>query len=107
MAPCEWRGNVVCGMADQQTGLSGQVAVVTGASRGIGLAVARRLSAAGSLVVLVSRKEAALAGAAGSLVGPAAWYAVSVREEQAAERVMDYAVERFGTVDILVNNAAT
>jgi NAD(P)-dependent dehydrogenase (short-subunit alcohol dehydrogenase family) len=57
--------------------------------------------------MLVSRKQSALVEAAAQLPGPSAWYAASVREEGAADRVIDQALDRFGAVDILVNNAAT
>jgi NAD(P)-dependent dehydrogenase (short-subunit alcohol dehydrogenase family) len=94
-------------MAPPDSRFEGLVAVVTGSSRGFGLAIAQRLSAGGASLVLVSRKEPALAEAAATLVGPVTWHALSVREQGAADRVIEATVERFGSVDILVNNAAT
>jgi NAD(P)-dependent dehydrogenase (short-subunit alcohol dehydrogenase family) len=77
-------------------GLSGRVAVVTGASKGIGLAVARTLADEGAYVVAASRTPADV---------KAAHVAVDLMDPQAPERVIARAVEEFGGVDILVNNA--
>ncbi|MFC5746570.1 SDR family oxidoreductase [Actinomadura rugatobispora] len=86
--------------------LEGRTAVVTGGSRGIGKAIAARYAAAGANVVIVSRREESLRAAAAELGERAAWYAASVRDPDAPERTMRLAVERFGGIDILVNNAA-
>lgn len=89
--------------------LSGRTAIVTGASRGIGLAIAQHLAAAGANVVLTSRKQesadaaAALVGGPGTAVGMAAHAA----HEDAARACVDATMQRFGRVDILVNNAGT
>jgi NAD(P)-dependent dehydrogenase (short-subunit alcohol dehydrogenase family) len=83
--------------------LSGRVAVVTGASKGMGLAITRTLLEEGARVVAVSRTSSpeldALAGAA--LVHVAA----DLMDPEAPARVVRRAVEVFGGVDILVNNA--
>jgi 3-oxoacyl-[acyl-carrier protein] reductase len=91
-------------------GLGGRVCVVTGASRGIGRDVAERLCAEDAAVLLVARGEAELEEAAAACAtagGTAAALALDVTEADAAERVSAAAEERFGPVDVLVNNAGT
>ncbi|MGC4807594.1 SDR family oxidoreductase [Micromonospora sp. DT233] len=85
---------------------AGRVALVTGASRGIGLAVAHRLVAEGARVGLTARKPEALAEAVAALGGPAHAVAVPGKADDAAHRVeaVDRVTEAFGPVDILVNN---
>jgi NAD(P)-dependent dehydrogenase (short-subunit alcohol dehydrogenase family) len=90
--------------------LDGKVALVTGGSRGIGRAIATRLAEAGADVMISSRKADALQEAAASLAGldgDVAWYAANVGEPDAAEACVASTLERFGKIDILVNNAAT
>jgi 3-oxoacyl-[acyl-carrier protein] reductase len=86
-------------------GLRDKVAVVTGASRGIGLEVSRRLAAEGARVLMVARGEEALRAAADEL--GAAALALDVTDPDAGERVRSAAEERLGPVDILVNGAGT
>ncbi len=84
--------------------LTGAVAIVTGASSGIGLDTARRLSAAGCQVVLAARRADVLAAEAEALGGLAV--PVDLADPDAPRRIVEAAVERFGRVDCLVNNAA-
>lgn len=88
--------------------LNGKTAIVTGASRGIGRAIALRLAGEGAQVVLCARdgnlmehavKEIERAG------GRAAQLAVDLREINAAKKTVDFALDSYGQVDIVVNNA--
>ncbi|MEU5308988.1 SDR family oxidoreductase [Streptomyces sp. NPDC021562] len=88
-----------------RVGLEGQVAVVTGAARGVGELLARKLSARGARVALVGLEEEALKEAAGRLHTEGAhWYA-DVTDHEAMSRVAAEVKERFGKVDIVVANA--
>jgi NAD(P)-dependent dehydrogenase (short-subunit alcohol dehydrogenase family) len=95
-----------------RTGLEGKTALVTGASRGIGKAIAEALAAEGASLVLVSRKQDALDVVAAEIraarpeVAVLAKAAHVAREDQAAACV-DAAVAEFGGIDVLVNNAGT
>jgi 3-oxoacyl-[acyl-carrier protein] reductase len=86
------------------TRLDGQKAIVTGAARGIGLGIARRLARDGCRVVSWDRDAAALASSK-SEVEPALAQVVDVTDLGAVERAIATAVETFGRIDILVNNA--
>jgi NAD(P)-dependent dehydrogenase (short-subunit alcohol dehydrogenase family) len=81
--------------------LKGKHAVVTGASRGIGLAIARALLAQGARVTLMARDAAALEAAAAGLGSDTAWQTSDVTDAAS----VDAAFARAGAVDILVNNA--
>jgi NAD(P)-dependent dehydrogenase (short-subunit alcohol dehydrogenase family) len=86
--------------------LSGRVALVTGASRGIGLAIAARLADAGAKVCVTARKPDPLAEAVERLGGPSVALGVAGRAddpEHRAEAVAETA-SAFGPIDILVNN---
>jgi 3-oxoacyl-[acyl-carrier protein] reductase len=87
--------------------MDGRVALVTGGSRGIGLAIARSLTAAGAQVVVTGRDEPALAQASGAAHASGAIHGVraDVREPGGAERAVQEAEHRFGGLDVLVNNA--
>jgi NAD(P)-dependent dehydrogenase (short-subunit alcohol dehydrogenase family) len=92
--------------------LEGKVAVVTGASRGIGEAIARTFAAHGACVALASRKVegvAAVAESIGKEQGPDRVLALGAHtgHEEDCLRLVNEAVARFGKVDVLVNNAAT
>ena len=86
-------------------GLEGKVCVVTGASRGIGLEVGRRLCAEGARVLFVGRDEEALAKAAEGCGGE--YLAVDVTLPDAAKRIVATCAEQMGGIDVLVNNAGT
>jgi len=93
-------------------GLRGRACAVTGASRGIGRETARLLCAEGANVLLVARSEERLAaaaeeaGAAGADAGgEAVTLRLDVTDEDAGERMLAGAEERFGSLDVLVNNA--
>ncbi len=88
-------------------GLQDHGAVVTGASRGIGRAIARRLSAEGARVLLVARSQDGLRAAAEDCGPRAATLAIDVTAEDAPERIAAAAAEHIGAVGILVNNAGT
>ncbi len=94
------------------TGLNGKVAIVTGASRGIGVACALALAREGAGVVLTSRKQEALDEVARLIqaeVPGACALAVAAHaaDPDAAARVVDAATSELGGVDVLVNNAGT
>ncbi len=77
---------------------------MTGAARGIGLAIARRLTQDGARVAMTDRDEPALHAAAGSVEG-AVPITVDVADSRAVERMVEAATRALGSVDILVNNA--
>lgn len=85
--------------------LEPRVAVVTGASSGIGLAVARALSADGAHVVLVARSAERLSAAAAALDGPCTVAPADVTDRAAAADVIGDALAAHGHVDVLVANA--
>ncbi len=90
--------------------VTGRVALVTGGSRGIGLAIARRFCEAGGHVMLVSRSAENLAEAASSLAGLCGEVAVTVAHvgrAAEAEAAVAATLGRFGALDVLVNNAGT
>ncbi len=88
--------------------LSGQVAVVTGAGRGIGAAIGKRLAAMGATVVLTARDEARLkevAGEIGVAGGRAEVAAFELLDEGAVTKFAQSVQQRHGRCDVLVNNA--
>lgn len=87
--------------------LKGKVALVTGASRGIGRAIAQAYADAGASVLLSSRKQADLETAAAEIGGDVDVAAANAGDPEQAAAAVDRCMERFGGLDILVNNAAT
>ena len=90
----------------------GKVALVTGASRGIGKAIAASMAAAGAKVMLTSRKLDALEAAAAEILAAhpnaeVAVFAGNAGDVSTAQACVRDTIERFGGLDILVNNAAT
>ncbi|MBF4160807.1 SDR family oxidoreductase [Nocardioides acrostichi] len=94
-------------MARAGGSLVGKTAVVTGASRGIGLAIAARLASQGARVVLTARTRSAAVEAAASIEGQTMGWAAHSADEAQARACLDATVDRFGSIDILVNNAGT
>jgi 3-oxoacyl-[acyl-carrier protein] reductase len=90
-------------------GLIGRACVVSGGSRGIGLEVARRLHGEGADLLLLGRGEDALRAAADELGSDAQveLLALDITEPGAGDRVVEACRERFGRLDVLVNNAGS
>jgi NAD(P)-dependent dehydrogenase (short-subunit alcohol dehydrogenase family) len=90
--------------------LDGKVALVTGASRGIGRAIAMRFAQAGARVVVSSRRLEAVQGVAGEIAalgGTALAAQAHVGQPADVQRLVERTLDGFGRVDIVVNNAAT
>src|SRR3954470_12172362 len=85
--------------------LTGKVAVVTGASQGIGVSIARVLHDAGMAVALLARSEDKLGAVAGDLGERALPVACDVGDPDAVRTAFATIAERFGRIDLLVNNA--
>ena len=85
--------------------LTGKVAIVTGASRGIGRAIAACLAEEGMRLVLAARSKQQLEVVAGSLMRESLVCPLDLREPGAPAALVAAAVERFGQIDVLVNNA--
>lgn len=90
--------------------LSGKVAIITGASRGIGESIARTLAGAGARVVLASRKQESLDEVAAQIRGAggeALAIAAHTGKKETLLALAQQTIENYGRIDILVNNAAT
>ena len=87
------------------SGLDGKVAIVTGAAGAIGAAVAQRLVADGAHVVMLDRAAEQLAAAAAPLDASATTLVLDLTDPAAVETGVADLVERFGHIDVLVNNA--
>jgi NAD(P)-dependent dehydrogenase (short-subunit alcohol dehydrogenase family) len=98
------RGESLGGMSDAFS-LAGRVALVTGASGGLGSHFARVLHAAGAGVALAARRAESVAADAGALGEPAMAVALDVTDAESITAALDAVEARFGTCDLLVNNA--
>ncbi|MFM8952607.1 MAG: 3-oxoacyl-[acyl-carrier-protein] reductase [Planctomycetaceae bacterium] len=88
--------------------LTGQVAIVTGASQGLGRAIAEALAASGATVALVARSVTKLADVAAAIRaagGKAEEFPCDVTKGEDIQRVVDAVIEKLGRLDVLVNNA--
>ncbi|MDA0372015.1 MAG: SDR family oxidoreductase [Actinomycetota bacterium] len=85
--------------------LDGKVALVTGASRGIGLAMAKTMAESGASVMMVSRRidESSTEG----IDGEVSIHAANTGDVEAGRRCVESTLDKYGRIDVLVNNAAT
>ena len=102
-----WRRATVGSLGRVELRLDGKVALVTGASKGIGKAIASAFADAGAQVMISSRKRDALEAAAAEMTGDVAVFEANAGNLPAAKLCVEATVQRFGGIDILVNNAAT
>ncbi|MGI9596520.1 MAG: SDR family oxidoreductase [Acidimicrobiales bacterium] len=86
--------------------LDGKTALVTGGSRGIGLSIAKAYAEAGAKVMIASRKAEGLEAAAAEIGHGCHWVVANTGDPDAAAAAVSATIERFGSLDILVNNAA-
>ena len=97
-------------MQDMKIDLTGKTAVITGASRGLGEAMAKALAGAGAQVALVARDVKRLEAVRDEIAkagGNAAVFTADVTREEDVAAVADAIKERFGSTQILINNAGT
>src|SRR3954466_12257727 len=95
-------------MSTEAAPLAGKVAIVTGASRGIGHTIARQLAKDGAAVMLTARDTARLQQAVTEIrqAGQRADFgAFDLRQPEAAKQLIEQTVRAFGGIDILINNA--
>jgi len=85
--------------------IEGKIVMITGASSGIGEACARQLARRGARLVLGARREDRLAALAAELGGNVLWAATDVTQPAVLQSLADAGRERFGRIDVLVNNA--
>jgi len=88
--------------------LEGKVALVTGGSDGIGKAIAKTFAKEGAKVVVASRNEAKGKKALAELngLGEATYFTVDISKPDQVRQMVDYTIQRYGRIDVLVNNAA-
>lgn len=94
--------------SDLTVDLSGQVAIVTGASQGLGRAIAIRLGGSGAKVACIARNAEKLADTVDAITaagGTAEAFSCSVTDEASVQKTVDDVIEKWGKLDILVNNA--
>ena len=97
-------------MSQNSFRLDGRVAIITGASKGIGASIAQTLAENGAKVVVSSRKQAAVDEVASEIKaagGEALAVAAHVGDTQALQTLVNATLEHFGRIDIVINNAAT
>ena len=87
------------------SGMQGKVGIVTGASRGIGKAIALRLSGEGMRLVIAARSGEALAEVAAACGPDCVALPLDLRAPEAPQELIDFTLARFGRLDVLVNNA--
>ena len=91
--------------------LDGRTAIITGASKGLGFAMAKEFAASGANVAMLARTkpdlDKAVAAASEGASGQVAGFACDVSKADAVKAAVDAVVKRFGQVDILINNAGT
>lgn len=92
-------------MRDEGGRLAGKVAIITGASKGTGAVMGRQFSAEGASVLLVARNEDAVKDAAAAAGNGAIGMRCDVTREEDVIAMVDRAIDAFGQVDILLNNA--
>jgi citronellol/citronellal dehydrogenase len=85
--------------------LGGRVALVTGGGTGLGKATAHELACCGATVMIAGRRAEVLEGAVAEIGASADWIAGDIREREDAERLVATVLERYGRLDLLVNNA--
>lgn len=94
-----------------QIDLTGRTALVTGASTGLGFAVASRLARSGASVVMLARGADKLGEAAAAVIGEGGGRAIArpcdITDQAALEQVVTSVLKEFGVIDILVNNAGS
>ena len=91
--------------------LHGRTAIITGASQGLGLKIAMQYVAAGASVIICARDEGMLSGAADVLKRSGSddqgifHMVVDVAESESVDALIDFAIDKLGRIDVLVNNA--